>query len=286
MEVEGRERRRPGERRRRYQRGRLQARPPAGAPRLRAEAAGTEDDRQHGDERELEGYLERRARPREREHQGRQRQAPEHVRPPARKASQYGGHDHDGGAQRRDPEARQGRVQRDRGETRDGGHALDVDGQDEPLAAAQKPAEHREARCRHQAHVQAGDREDVYHAGAAERVAQLGVDLALLAHDERLQHGPRGNGNRGADRRREPRTPTLEPAAEAVAGRWETLDRLLAPDERRHLDAAAREVRHVVEAAGVLEVARRTQDGVGPEAIAVPPAAGPAANTDAHEPAR
>src|SRR5439155_160023 len=83
------------------------------------------------------------------------------------------------------PETREARIQRHRPEARQGRHALDVDRQHEPLAAGQQPADHREPRRRHEAHVQAGDREDVDHAGAAEGVAQLGVDLALLADDER-----------------------------------------------------------------------------------------------------
>src|SRR3989442_690055 len=83
---------------------------------------------------------------------------------------------------------------------------------------------------------------------------------------------------RRADRRRQPHAPALEPAADAVSGGGQALDRLVAPDGCSHLDTAAREMRHVVEAAGVLEVARRAEDGVHPEAIAVAPSAGATAN--------
>ena len=171
MEVERRQRGRPEQRRGRDDGRGPQPRAPAARIARGPEATRPDDDRKDRDERELEGYLERRARPREGEDRGRDRQAAQHVDGSPAESGQDRDDDHDRRAERRDAEAGERRVQDDGTQARDRRRPLDVDREHEPLAPRQQPPEQREGGGRHQADVEAGDGEDVDHTGAAERIA-------------------------------------------------------------------------------------------------------------------
>src|SRR5213078_3569554 len=124
-----------------------------------------------------------------------------------------------------------------------------------------------------QADVQPRDGEHVHHAGARERLAQVRVDALLVADDERAQHRALGGRDGGGHRPGEPLAPALEARPEPAGAPRQALDLIAVPRRGGHAHALAGEAPDVVEAARVLEVARRPEPRLHAEPLAVAPAA-------------
>jgi hypothetical protein len=167
---------------------------------------------------------------------------------------------HDERAERRDGEPGETTVRERHGEAADDRDLSPVDAEEQPLAAAEEPGDRRRCRRRDHADVEAGDREDVDHAGAGERAADVVGNAALVAEDEGRQHRCRVGRVDRVDRVPNGVTPGVE-RGERCRNRVaaEPLDRGRVPDRRDDVDAAPSERRDHVEAAGVREVARATE---------------------------
>jgi hypothetical protein len=268
-EVERRQRCRPEKRARRRQERVAPAGPPALAGPDAARAPRDGGDRNEG---ELRARVERRGREDEREPQRGDRERAQRVDRASGDLAGRRGDDHHRRAQDREPEPREHRVQRDRHERDGRGQRADGGREQEPLAAAEDAVREAERRRGDERDVEPRYREDVYHAGARERLAELRPDAALLAQHERLQQGAARPCDRGRDQARHARAPALETEAEPAAHGRKAADRGRLPDRCRHMHAAPREEPGPVESPRVLEVPRQAERRRHAQAVAVLPA--------------
>jgi hypothetical protein len=228
-------------------------------------------DRQDRHERELKRDLHRHAGPDEPDQQRRQGEAAENLLLAVEQHRAGVNPNHDRRAHGGNHRSGQTGVENDRQKRRERRDLEEVEAEQQERAEAPQAADQKENDRPEHRHMNAGDREDVSDAGGRGLLPHLPRDASHVAHDQRLEK-----------RRVFGREVSLEEEADLAAhcfhvdpgaalGATQQLDSRIVRKEGRSVDAAAREVSFVVEAARIARIARRPQSQPEAHPVSVPP---------------